>query len=111
VIKKARSVGGVHVVIGRLSSTEEWDAAISAALAGGDWIAQEHVESRSFLFQSGEHGCCPHDVIWGPFVFGARYAGTILKMQPKPLGGVVNLWRGATEGIVFEVDDGTPEVV
>ncbi len=109
VLKKARSVGGVHVVIGRLSSAEEWEAALAAALAAGDWIAQEHVESRPFLFQSGEHGCCPHDVVWGPFVFGARYAGAILKVQPKPLGGVVNLWRGATEGIVFEVDDGTAE--
>jgi hypothetical protein len=110
VLKKARSVGGVHVVIGRLSSAEDWEAAVAAALDGGDWIAQEHVESRPFLFQAGEQGCCPHDAIWGPFVFGARYAGVILKVQPKPLGGVVNLWRGATEGIVFEVDDGTPEV-
>lgn len=110
VIKKARSVGGVHVVIGRLSSAEDWDAALATALAGGDWIAQEHVESRPFLFQSGEHGCSPHDAVWGPFVFGARYAGTILKVQPKPLGGVVNLWRGATEGVILEVDDGTPEV-
>lgn len=111
VIKKARSVGGVHVVIGRLSSADEWDAALATALASGDWIAQEHVESHPFLYQAGEHGCCSHDAIWGPFVFGARYAGTILKVQPKPLGGVVNLWRGATEGIVLEVDDGTPEVL
>jgi hypothetical protein len=99
------------VVIGRLSSTNDWDAALAGALAAGDWIAQEHVESRPFLFQSGEQGCCPHDVVWGPFVFGAGYAGVILKVQPKPLGGVVNLWRGATEGVVFEVDDGTSEVI
>jgi len=108
VLKKGRSVGGKHVVIGRSCSAPEWEEALLAALSSGDWIAQEHVESRPFLFQSGEQGCCPHDVVWGPFVFGASYGGTILKAQPKPLGGTVNLWRGATEGIVFEVDDGTP---
>jgi hypothetical protein len=109
VIKKARSLGGAHVILGRFSSPEEWDAALAAALAGGDWIAQEYVESLPYLFQAGEHGCCPHDVVWGPFVFGDRYAGAILRVQPKILQGIVNLTRGATEGIVLEVDDGTPE--
>jgi hypothetical protein len=110
VLKKARSVGGVGVVIGRFAAAEEWEAALAAALSAGDWIAQQYVESRPFLYQSGAHGACPHDVIWGPYVFGARYGGAILKVQPKGLGRVVNLWRGATEGVLFEVDDGTPPV-
>jgi hypothetical protein len=109
VIKKARAVGGVKVAIGRFSAADAWEAAVTTALAEGDWIAQEYVESLPFLFQAGEHGCQPHDVVWGPYVFGDGYAGTILKVQPQGLGGIVNLWRGATEGILFEVDDGTPE--
>jgi hypothetical protein len=110
VLKKARSLGGQHVFLGRFSTAEQWGTAIDAAVASGDWIVQEYVESLPYLFQAGSVGCCPHDVVWGPFVFGSRYCGAILRVQPKALEGIVNLTRGATEGIILEVDDGTPEV-
>jgi len=105
VIKKAVSLGGAHVILGRFTSPEEWAAAVRQAQAGGDWVVQEHVESLPYLFQHGESGCCPHDVVWGPFVFGTTYGGAILRVQPKALQGIVNLTRGAKEAILLEVDD------
>jgi hypothetical protein len=44
-------------------------------------------------------------VVWGPFDFGDRYGGVILRMQPKAAGGAVNLSLHATAGIVLEVPD------
>jgi hypothetical protein len=103
VLKKARSRAGSDVVIGRFTSQEEWDRVLARGAAGNDWIVQDYVESRPYLYQNDEHGCSPHDVVWGPFVFGRTYSGTILRLQPKQLLGIVNLVRGATEGVLFEV--------
>lgn len=108
VLKKARSLAGAHVVLGRFSTPQEWDARILEALRTGAWVAQEYVESDPYLFQNEDRGCCPHDAVWGPFVFGSIYAGTILRVQPKEWKGIVNLTRGATEGILLEVDDPAP---
>jgi len=105
VLKKGQSQGGEAVILGRFTSAADWRSAVEATMAAGDWIVQEYVESLPFLFQEGDAGCSPHDVVWGPFVFGDAYAGTILRLQPKALGGIVNLSREATEGVILEVDD------
>jgi len=103
VLKKARSLGGADVLIGRFTSQEEWETVLAREATGNDWIVQEYVESRPYLFQNDEHGCSPHDAVWGPFVFGNTYAGAFLRLQPKRLLGIVNLTRGATEGVLLEV--------
>ncbi len=104
VIKKALSLGGKAVKIGRFTPKDEWIQAVNEAIDAGDWIAQEHVESLPYLFQEGDYGCVPHDVIWGPFVFGETYGGTITRMVPKCIEGVVNLAQGATMGTLVELD-------
>jgi len=104
VLKKARSRGGSHVVLGRFAAPEEWEATLAEALESGDWVAQEHVASYPYLFQDGAYGCSPHDVVWGFFVFGSTPGGEIIRAQPRHLGGIVNLTRGASEGILLEVD-------
>jgi hypothetical protein len=103
VLKKGNSFGGSGVVLGRFVSVETWCQVLADALAEGGWIVQEILESLPYLYQSGEYGCSIHDVIWGPFVFGERYGGVVLRMQPKNAGGAVNLSLRATEGIVLEV--------
>jgi hypothetical protein len=103
VLKDAASFGGKGVVLGRFTPVEEWRKALDRALANGRWVVQEHLESLPYLYQSGDHGCSIHDVIWGPFVFGGAYAGAILRMQPKADEGAVNLSLHATEGIILEV--------
>ncbi|HSU84406.1 MAG TPA: hypothetical protein VLR69_18450 [Thermoanaerobaculia bacterium] len=101
---KATSAGGSDVVLGRTSTDAAWGEALRRALTEGDWLVQELVESLPFLYQSGLHGCSPHDAIWGPFVFGSTFAGAGLRVQPKAKEGIVNLHRGATVGIVLEVE-------
>jgi hypothetical protein len=103
VLKDADAFGGAGVVLGRFASAEEWRRTLDRALAEGDWVVQEILEFLPYLYQSGEYGCSIHDVIWGPFVFGDRYGGVVLRMQPKAAGGAVNLSLSATEGIVLEV--------
>lgn len=106
VLKKAKatSAGGNDVVLGRSSTDAGWTEVLRSALAEGDWIVQELVESLPFLYQNGPQGCSPHDAIWGPFVFGSTFAGAGLRVQPKAMEGIVNLHRGATVGIIFEVE-------
>jgi hypothetical protein len=103
VLKKGTGYGGAGVVLGRFASPERWREALATALREGDWVAQETLESLPYLYQSGAYGCSIHDVIWGPFVFGERYGGVVLRMQPVAAGGPVNLTLQATEGIVLEV--------
>lgn len=107
ILKRARSAGGSHVAIGKLATSAAWQEAIDEALRNaGSWVVQELVEGDPLLFQDGEHGCSPHDVIWGPFVAGDVYAGTILRVQPQALNSIVNLTAGASEGILLEVQEG-----
>jgi hypothetical protein len=104
VLKAAREFAGQEVFLGRATPAADWEDLVRRALEGGGWVAQEHVESQPYLYQTDAAGCAPHDVIWGLFVFGSRYAGAFLRMQPKERGAIVNSGRGATEGIVFEVE-------
>jgi hypothetical protein len=103
VLKKAGGHGGSGVVLGKFAAPERWREALATALREGDWVVQETLESLPYLYQSGDYGCSIHDVIWGPFVFGDRYGGVVLRMQPAAAGGPVNLTLHATEGIVLEV--------
>jgi hypothetical protein len=103
VLKEGRSSGGRGVYLGLATSPAEWEEVVRKALDGGGWVVQERLESLPYLYQCGDDGCVPHDVIWGPFVFGDVYGGVILRMQPKAARGVVNANLGATEGIVLEV--------
>jgi hypothetical protein len=108
VLKEATSSGGEGVAIGLHTSQARWDEMARRALNArdareGGWVVQERIESLPYLYQSGDHGCVSHDLIWGPFVFGQRYGGVILRMQPKSVQGAVNSALGATSGIVFEV--------
>ncbi|HSC21928.1 MAG TPA: hypothetical protein VLC07_09390, partial [Solirubrobacterales bacterium] len=103
VLKEAMSYGGKGVAIGEFTPAAEWEARVDEALSGGDWVAQEKVDSLPYLYQHGEHGAEPSDLIWGPFLFGRTYGGLFLRSQPKSARGVVNLTQTATEGTPFEV--------
>ena len=102
-LKKGSGYGGSGVVLGRFASLERCREALAAALLEGNWVMHETLESLPYLYQSGAYGCSIHDVIWGLFVFGERYGGVVLRMQPVAAGGPVNLTLQATEGIVLEV--------
>lgn len=103
VLKQAIAVGGQGVLVGRSETREAWKAAVERALAGGDWIAQEYVDTPLYPFQAGEEGWAPHRLVWGPFVFGDDYGGLFVRLLPTDRGPVVNLGRGAVVGLAFEV--------
>lgn len=103
VLKEGRGYGGKGVFLGAHTPAAQWEEVASTALQSGKWIVQEKLESLPYLYQCGEEGSAPHDVIWGPFVLGGTYGGVILRMQPRATGGAVNLSREGTEGVVFEV--------
>ncbi|HEX5759073.1 MAG TPA: amino acid adenylation domain-containing protein, partial [Thermoanaerobaculia bacterium] len=110
VIKRAREGRGAAVHLGAATPEPAWREAVERALAQGDWVVQERVEPLPFLHQHGERGSAPHDVVWGLFVFGDRYGGGFLSLVPRsaradPSGEVVNLTRGASAGVIFEVQD------
>jgi hypothetical protein len=105
VLKKAWSFGGADVLLGRETAPEAWAQAVAKALREGDWIVQELVESRPYLFQHGG-GARIHRVAWGPYVFGSEYAGMFVRAQAEEEGGVINATHGATSAPLFEVVTG-----
>lgn len=106
VLKPATAAQGEGVTVGRAVSDERWREASTAALdeAGGPWIVQELASSVPYLYQCGAEGCAEHDMVWGLFVFGETPAGGFLRMMPQGGQGVINAARGASEGVLFEVD-------
>lgn len=103
VLKEVTTHQGKGVTIGHCTPAGAWSETARKALASDQYIVQERVDSLPYLYQAGTFGCAEHDVIWGPFIFGQTYGGVILRMQPKTIGGAVNLSLEATEGVVFEV--------
>jgi len=103
VLKESQSFGGKGVVIGAFTPEARWREVVESSLARGDSIVQERVESLPYLYQYGEYGAQPNDMIWGPFLFGRTYGGLFLRMQPQAARNVVNLTQAASEGTPFEV--------
>jgi hypothetical protein len=105
VLKNTLLAGGAEVYVGAFTPPGKWSEVVGTALAGKHWVVQEYAQSLPLLFQAGDAGAVPHNVIWGPFVFGEHYGGSILRMQPQADRTVVNLTLTATEGVILEVED------
>lgn len=105
VLKKAVSLGGSHVLVGRYRTDAEWREDVARAVQDGNWIVQEYVEPIPYCFQRGERGAVRHDLVWGLFAFGNHFGGAFLRMQCHGGGtGVVNTRQGAEAGVVLELD-------
>lgn len=103
VLKRASSFGGKDVFVGRFVSAAAWAAALDRALGDGDWIAQAYTPPARELLCARDSGLAPHDVIWGFFAFGGRYAGAFVRARAAGGGsGVINSANGATEFVVLE---------
>ena len=107
VLKKATSLAGRHVRVGRFRTDAEWRADLAQAVAEGDWVVQEYLTPLPYLFQSGEAGAVRHDLVWGLFAFGDHFGGSFLRMQRHSgTSGVVNTHQGAEVGVFLELEDG-----
>lgn len=105
VLKKASSIGGRHVHVGRFRTDDEWSAVIERALRDGDWVVQEYLEMVPYCFQRGDHGAGLHDMVWGLFAFGGHFGGAFLRMQPAGgASGLVNTHQGAEVGVLLNLD-------
>ena len=104
VVKPATGMQGDGVAVGPRLGREAWEQAVATAFAEGDWLAQQAEQSRPLLGLTSDLRAIPHDVVWGTFCFGDRYAGGFLRLMEQGVGdGIVNSARGATEGLMFEV--------
>ena len=103
VLKKSISRSGHDVVVGRYGDLAEWTREIDRAVQEQDWIVQEFIACPPLVYQHGEYGSCPHDVVWGLFVFGDTYGGAFLRMLPKTSKSAVNATLGSSDGIVLEL--------
>jgi len=104
VLKKGLSFKGQDVIIGARTAPQDWEQALRNALAEGNWMVQEHVASRPYLYYHRERGPSPHEVVWGTFSFGSTFGGEFLRMMAEGLGeGIVSFAHGATKGFVFPV--------
>ena len=108
VMKKASSLGGRDVCIGKLTAPERWEKFLRQALNELDWVAQEYVESLPYLFLTPKGDVLRHDLVWGLFTFGASFGGVFLRLQPHAHGGIVNIAGGAEAGLLLEVESDQP---
>lgn len=97
VLKAARGYAGHSVLMGWATPEAQWAEAVGNALDSGGWVVQERVESQPYHYLRADGGVGPHNLIWGPFVFGDTYGGTMVRMNPAGRGtGIVNTRQGAT---------------
>lgn len=105
VVKSGGGSSGWDVYIGKYTDAAAWREVVDRALDDGTWIAQERQISRPYLFQRGDVGCEPHDLIWGIFLNGENPGGILLRVQPRSVGGVVNSTQGAAMCACLEVEE------
>lgn len=104
VLKKATSLGGTQVHVGRFRTAEEWRGLVAEAVRQNDWVVQEYLETLPYCMQHGESGVARYDIVWGLFAFGRHFGGAFLRMHPSgEQGGVVNTRQGAEVGALLEL--------
>lgn len=103
VLKKGFGMKGEQVYIGKSCTPQEWASIARTAVTEGDWVAQEYLAPRAYLYQHGDKGHFPYQAVWGTFCFGDTYGGAYLRIVPETKGGPINSAQGAMTGFVFEV--------
>lgn len=104
VLKKANSLAGRDVHLGKSTSPERWEELLRQALAHTGWIVQELVEAKPYFFLDSADRVVRHDLVWGLFTFGDTFGGVFLRLQPSERGGIVNTAVGAEVGLLLEVE-------
>ena len=105
VLKSAIGLGGQGVYVGKSTPRDQWDLLVNTALKQKNWIVQEWIESSGSVYQCGSKGFGLYNAVWGFYLFGSRYTGTLVRILPQNQpGAVVNVHRGAEISVVLEVD-------
>ncbi len=106
VIKPCQGAKGEGVFVGAFLSQKQWEDAVNAGVTEKGWLVQEYLDSKQYLYQYGDEGARPHDVVWGTFCFGQTYGGGFLRMMSREVEGatgVINSFQGSDVSFIFEV--------
>lgn len=93
VLKPNDDYGGHGIYIGWNSTQEEWDAAISEALANGDYLVQERVKTAKEMFpmlfdQLGKWGMAEQLVDLDPLLFNGAVGSAFTRLSSNELANV-----------------------
>ena len=106
VLKAGLGYGGYQVIMGSELLPDQWKQQVEKALSEKNWIVQEYIKPCSYIYQSGETGCVPHQVVWGVFLFGSRSPGGFVRVLPEQSRSrVINLNQKAEQSITMEIED------
>ncbi|MER6637227.1 hypothetical protein ACFV2I_10315 [Streptomyces microflavus] len=111
VLKKAIGMMGLQVVLGPYATGQEWEGAVTAALADRDSIVQEYVEpGRYRMAMSREAGPEPQylDIapVLSPVLFGEAAAGCWARYHGTGKAGIIGASGfGATENVLLAARD------
>jgi hypothetical protein len=104
VLKRAFSHSGKDVYLGRNTLPASWTEKVTEALADGQWVVQEALESVPYRLLDEELGVVPHDVVWGLYVFGGEFRGGYLRVAPRERKSLLNAAQGASVIPFLEID-------
>lgn len=104
VLKIANQSAGSGIYLGRNTEAAQWNGLVKYALDNPGWLAQEYVRPAPWIFQEGPEETSQHDVVWGLLAWGGRYTGNVVRMQPRRHDAIINMAKGATIDIQFELD-------
>ncbi|EFL09481.1 MULTISPECIES: glutathionylspermidine synthase family protein [Actinomycetes] len=101
VIKPSDGLGGQGVVLGNQVSSPEWEAALREGVVH-EHVLQERIAPPVEQFVAPEPGAATSWVpLWGAFLIGREYAGTMVRAARASESGVIALSRGAQVGCVY----------
>ena len=106
VLKIADGASGHEIFIGKEAESDHWKELLSnASTSRQSYVIQEFIESQSFTYLSHESELVNHNLVWGFFVFGDQYAGSVLRTSDKKDGLVINSYlnKGTKKGYMLEV--------
>lgn len=104
IMKKARSMQGIDVHIGKYLSQDQWQALVEQHLDNSHWLVQEYCEPDPLpgIAPNGEVQDCA--AIWGIFEFETQYHGGFVRTAwPGDCSdGVINSAKGAWEFMLYQ---------
>jgi len=107
VFKKARSMQGKDVFVGKFISKLDWLTIIEQYGLDRGWLIQEYCEPDEAIMCDKTGWLGPFDFIWGVFDIDFKYSGAFIRGHRKcdaeeENNGVINSASGAIEFTVFE---------
>jgi glutathionylspermidine synthase len=106
VMKPGIGLQGEQVLVGKYVSHSHWKDMISSEYDKPDFLLQQYESSISLAADSAGK-INYYKGVWGAFSFGLEYSGVWIRMSMENLEfkGVINSALGATESIVFEIEN------